>query len=238
MGKDLRVCGQAACRAILEHRLQDVRRVWLLESDAPEFGFWLRQLASLRIPYHLTDDRELAAVSSSTHHEGIVLSVARKATDSEAVLNAPGPAVVLALAGVQNPHNLGAIVRSAAHFGARAVMIHGEEPRLEGAALRTAEGGGEHVPVLHLASLGDALSALSRRGWAIVGTSARAKTSIFEVKLPEQVVVVLGGERQGLPAPMAAQCTHLVAIPGTGNVESLNVAASAAVMLAELWRRR
>ncbi|RMG93503.1 MAG: rRNA methyltransferase, partial [Candidatus Dadabacteria bacterium] len=118
--------GRSACRALADRRPDDVIRAFLAEDRIGEFGPLLRHLARRRVPYRVVGPEELERVSGSRHHEGICL-VAKlpRAPTPEELAAEPGPARVLALAGVSNPHNLGAIVRTAAQFGARCVLAGG-----------------------------------------------------------------------------------------------------------------
>jgi TrmH RNA methyltransferase len=150
----------------------------------------------------------------------------------------PGPAVVLWLDGVGNPHNLGAVLRSAAHFGAGAVLLPKDsELALSGAAARVAEGGAEHVPIVRLGRTDNAQAQLNAAGFALAATVVRGGTSLHAAKLPARVAWVLGAEQVGVAAELAQTANLRIGIPGTGAVDSLNVAAATAVLLAE-WRRQ
>jgi TrmH RNA methyltransferase len=149
---------------------------------------------------------------------------------------APGPAVMLALAEVGNPHNLGAMVRSAAHFGARGVLVSGPSAA-SGSALRTAQGGAEWVEVLSGDDLGAALDICHRADFAICTTSSHQGRALYDGALPARAVMLLGSEGQGVPRELARHADYVLQIPGTGRVESLNVAAAAAVLLGEWYRQ-
>jgi len=133
---------------------------------------------------------------------------------------------------------VGAILRSAAHFGARAVLLVGGESRLPPAAFRTAQGGAEWVDVVAAPELAPALVEARRAGFTVCATSSRAGADIYGDELPPRAVVLLGGEAEGVPPAVAREADLALRIPGTGHVDSLNVAAAAAVLLAEHWRRR
>lgn len=191
----------------------------------------LKRLAQLRRPYRVVDDAELEALASSPHHEGIVV---------EAPPVAPphrwgrGTGQWLLLDGVQNPHNVGAILRSAAHFGVRGIWAI-DGPRIGGAAARVAEGGAEYVPYAPV-PLERALEGLQAAG-SVVGTTGGRAPSLFEVPMTPCRVWVLGSEHHGIRPEVAALVGGWVQVAGTGHVESLNVSVSAALVCAEYARR-
>jgi TrmH RNA methyltransferase len=145
---------------------------------------------------------------------------------------------VVALVDVENPHNVGAIVRSAAHFGARAVVVEGDRDPLSPSALRTAQGGAEAVEVLAAARIDGALDTCRRAGFRVLATSGREGRSLYQSPLPPRAVLLLGSEREGLPGRLLSRADDVLSIPGTGAVESLNVSVAAAVVLGEMWRQR
>ena len=144
---------------------------------------------------------------------------------------------VLALEDVGNPHNLGAIMRSCAHFGVKGVVVQDAGVLESGAAIRTAEGGAEHVEPITGDSFIDTLTQFRQAGYAIVSTSSHNGTPLFKAQLPKKMVLVLGQERDGLSDAAISSSDLSVAIDGTGNVESLNVSVATGVLLAEWWRQ-
>ncbi len=233
--------GFNACRALFEARPDAIRRVLLSESVAPRFGDLMRAMARMRRPYRVVDAAELDKVAGSRHHEGVCIIAEALSPPSPAdLLEGLGdrPARYLFLDGVGNPHNVGAILRSAAHFGQSAVAGFPEElPAVAGAVARIAEGAAEHVPVLSWPDPGRALDRLAEQGFSSVATVVRGAPSLFETELPRRVVFLIGAERDGLSEAARDAADLGVTIPGTGTVESLNVAAACAVLLAEHARQ-
>ena len=149
-----------------------------------------------------------------------------------------GPQCAIWLDGVGNPHNLGAILRSAAHFGVAAILLpQASNLALSGAAARVAEGGAEAVPMVRLDDDATSLAQLGEAGFATVATVVEGGDSVFAMPPPDRLVYVLGAEGEGMDRGLAARCERQVSIPGTGAVESLNVAAATAVLLAAWWSR-
>lgn len=239
---ELRIHGLNACFAAFARRPGDLRKVYLSEARIPVLREVLAWCVRHRLGYRVVEDEDLLRLSGSSHHEGVVFDMRPPATPSlQALLTAlpvGSPSLLLWLDGVGNPHNLGAVLRSSAHFGVAAVLLPpGSGLGLSGAACRVAEGGAEAVPVLRLPDGGAALSALAAAGFESVATVPRGGESLFDAALPQRCLLVFGAEADGIGASLLAQCRLRVGIPGSGAVESLNIASAAAVCMAE-WRRR
>jgi TrmH RNA methyltransferase len=235
---EIKVCGRHACRALFARRRERILRVYLTEELVKPFGDLLHACAALRRPYKIVGADELERLTESRHHEGIcIVAVPEPQRALADVLAAPGPGWLVALAGVENPHNTGAIVRTAAHFGARAVLIEGEPKRLPPVVYRTAQGGAEWVDVVAAPALPAALAEARRGGFTICATSSHGGADLFAAELPARAVLVIGAEDVGLTPELAKAADLTLRIPGSEHVESLNVSAATAVLLAELWRR-
>jgi TrmH RNA methyltransferase len=232
----MKVYGFNASVAVLRRRGGEVERLFLLDERRAELGNHLRTLAARRRPYKIVGREELSRVAGSEHHEGVCLFVddPPETTFAEIVSRALGPLVVLD--GVGNPHNVGAILRIAAHFGARAVLAP-KATTLSPATIRVAEGAAEVVPLVALADVARAMRDLRASGFRAVALDPRAGRSLLADDRPAQTAYVLGAERDGLSASVAGSCDYAVRIDGTGAVESLNVAAACAVILADHLRR-
>jgi TrmH RNA methyltransferase len=150
----------------------------------------------------------------------------------------PGPRTIVALEQVGNPHNLGALLRTCAHFGVRTVVVDDAESLLSGAAMRTAEGGAEFVEIVAAERIDRFVAEARRRGWRIAATSSREGADLFRTELPARCIVLFGEEAHGLSKKLLSEADVRLRVPGTSQVESLNVSAAAAVILGEFWRRR
>lgn len=212
-------------------------RVYIDQDLVPAFSNLLKYCAKQRRAYHVVDADEVGRVSGSQHHEGICLLAKHQPATLRSVIEATArPQRVLALDEVGNPHNLGAILRTGAHYGASAAIIEGQAD-LPASAHRVAEGGASWVDPVGVRNLPFALGELRDAGFRVVGTSGRADRSLFETRFEDRVVIVLGSEGRGMRREVARACDDLVSIPGTGAVESLNVSAACAVVLSEIWRQ-
>lgn len=149
------------------------------------------------------------------------------------------PALLLVLDGVQDPHNLGACLRSADAAGVHAVIA----PRDRAVGLtatvgKVASGAADNVPFVQVTNLARCLRALKDAGVWLVGTTGGAPQSLYDVDLRGPVALVMGAEDKGLRRLTQEQCDHLVHIPMRGGVESLNVSVATGVCLYEALRQR
>lgn len=232
---ELRLYGFNAVQAVFARRPEAIRKVYLSEPRIAQLQPLLAWCVKQRIGYRVVDEADLGKLAASSHHEGVVADVVKtQALPLDQWLQdlPPGPAVALWLDGVGNPHNFGAILRSAAHFGVAGILQpQSSDLALSGAAARVAEGGAEQVPLVRMAAVEDSLQALRNAGFQLAATLASGGGDLFDTALPQRLVYVMGAEAQGMDAELAGQCDLRLSIPGSGAVESLNVAAATAVFL-------
>lgn len=239
--RELRLYGLNACLARFTRRPEDLRKVWLLESRLPALKAVLAYCVAHRLGYSVVGEDDLQKLSGSAHHEGVVFAVTPAAEPglSAWLRDLPvGPQLAVWLDGVGNPHNLGAILRSAAHFGVAGLLLPKDSAlALSGAAARVAEGGAEQVPMVRLGRADNSLAQLGSAGFVPVATVVRGGESLYAGVLPARLLLVMGAEQAGVDPVLAGLAARRVGIPGTGAVESLNVAAATAVFLGEWWRQ-
>ena len=233
---ELRLYGLNAVRAVFVKRPQAIRKLYLAEARIPQLQPLLKWCVANRVGYRVVEEGDLHKLAASAHHEGVVAEVLREEPQplTAWLRELPdGPQCALWLDGVGNPHNLGAILRSAAHFGVSAVLLPKSSTlALSGAAARVAEGGAEAVPFVRLGRDDNAIAQLHGAGFALAATVVRGGSDLFKAQLPQRLVYVLGAEGEGMSAELAAACDLRLSIPGSGAVESLNVASATAVLLA------
>jgi TrmH RNA methyltransferase len=238
---ELRIYGLNAVHAVFTRRPQAIRKLYLAESRIPALQPLLKWCVANRVGYRVVEEADLHKLAASSHHEGVVADVLRAepGSMSDWLRELPaGPQCALWLDGVGNPHNLGAILRSAAHFGVSAVLLPKHSTlAVSGAAARVAEGGAEVVPMVRMGRSDNAIAQLRSAGFALAATLVQGGSDLFATAVPGRVVYVLGAEGEGMDRELAAACDLRLSIPGSGAVESLNVAAATAVLLAA-WRAR
>ncbi len=239
---ELRLYGWNAVQALFEHRPQALRKLYLTEALIPRMQPVLKWCVANRVGYRVVEEGDLNKLAATTHHEGLVADVLRApmlALDEWlATLPAGKPVLALWLDGVGNPHNFGAILRSAAHFGVAGLLLPPDSTlALSGAAARVAEGGAEAVPLVRLPALPEAMAQLRAAGLSLTATLVEGGDDLFAAALPPRLVYVMGAEGEGMDRALAQDCDRQVSIPGTGVVESLNVASATAVLLAQWYGR-
>ena len=151
----------------------------------------------------------------------------------------PDDAVVLALDQITDPHNVGAILRSAAAFGAAAVIVTiRHSPAATGVLAQSASGALEHVPLVAVRNLGDALETLGKRGFLRLGFDSEGDVALEEVALRRPLVMVMGAEGKGLRQRTRELCDHVARLEVPGAITSLNVSNATAIALYAASRRR
>ncbi|HEY5972244.1 MAG TPA: TrmH family RNA methyltransferase [Pseudoxanthomonas sp.] len=237
---ELRYYGLNAVQAVFTRRPEAIRKLYLAESRIPQLQPLLAWCVKHRIGYRVVEETDLGKLAASSHHEGVVADVLRVEPQalSDWLNGLPaGPALALWLDGVGNPHNLGAILRSSAHFGVAAILQSRDSTlAISGAAARVAEGGAECVPMVRMGGRENAIAQLRGAGFQLAATIVRGGSDLFAARLPQRLVYVMGAEGEGMDAELAATCDLRLSIPGSGAVESLNVSAATSVFLAE-WHR-
>jgi len=236
---ETKVYGRHACLKIFEKRPEDIVRAYITNEGVFEFNALMKYLADQKLAYHLVDKEEIDSITKATHHENICLIVKnKKLPEFKDLMEQKGRSLILCLEEVENPHNLGAIMRSAAHFGVTGILYQAKVPVANSAAaIRTAEGGAETVPALQVTDWSFVLDQGHRLGFKTFATSSHDGKSLFRTEFPEKSLLFLGAEREGLSDKLLKKMNQLISIPGTGEVESLNVSNATAAILSEWYRQ-
>ena len=235
-----RICGPVAVAALFAHRPGAVLRLFYLPTRRQDVGSFCARLAQERKPYREVEAGELARIAGTTHHGGIVAVATPREVPAVTRLEQVPTGLLPVLDGIGNPHNLGAIARSAAFFGCKGMLLSGD-PRQAGlsdSAWRTSEGGLEALTLLRTSDLPVALGALAPRFLTVaaVARGGEAPEAILASGDARDIALVLGNEEEGLAEPTIAACARRVTLPGSGLVESLNVSVAAAVLMYALRR--
>lgn len=202
----------------------------------------LARRRGVKVSYRTRD--QLTAMAGTAHHQGVVARVAEaRYAPLDEVLAVPAerrePAFFLALDQVQDPRNLGAILRSAEATGAHGVIVPKHHAAgLTPAVAKSAAGALEFMKVARETNLVNVLELLKKQGIWIVGSVAKGGRLPWEVDLTGGLCLVLGGEGEGLRPLVAKSCDFLLTLPMRGRIGSLNVSAAAAVLCYEVLRQR
>jgi 23S rRNA (guanosine2251-2'-O)-methyltransferase len=202
----------------------------------------IAQHAQIRIERR--EVRELERIAGSEHHQGACLQIRPIGPLGEGALDeildrATAAPLLLVLDGVQDPHNLGACLRTADAAGSSAVIVPKDRAAgLSPTVRKVASGAAETMPLIQVTNLARTLRWLKQRGIWIVGTEGGAERTVYQSDLSGPLALVLGAEGAGLRRLTREHCDALVSIPMLGAVESLNVSVATAIVLYEAVRQR
>jgi len=240
-----RVCGLHAVRSVLEQSPERIESAWI--------DRWRRDrrlaalhdaLQRLGIPLAVMGKEELDRLAGGARHQGVVIELCRAAElDFDALKKAVArelPDVFyLILDQVQDPHNLGACLRTADAAGVHGLVVPKDQSAgLTPTVCKVASGAAETVPLYRVTNLARTLRWLKREGVWLIGTAGDADQTLFEVNLTGPLALVMGAEEKGLRRLTRKACDLLVRLPMFGRVESLNVSVAAGVCVYEAVRQR
>lgn len=245
MSKPQLIFGLHAVRAALKYDPGHIVEIWLERDRRDQRIQQLSQaLQSLTAPVHRVPRKELDRLTGSAAHQGVVVAYGGAPPRAEdelreflAVLDQPP--FLLVLDQVQDPHNLGACLRSADAAGVHAVIA----PRDNAVGLtptvhKVASGAARTVPFFQVTNLARVLRELRDDGIWLVGAAGEAEQSLYQVDLTGPLALVMGAEDTGLRRLTRENCDSLVRIPMQGHVESLNVSVATGILLFEAVRQR
>ena len=239
------VYGLHAVEALLQRRAAKVDELYVAVGRRDER---LRQIVAVArragIPVDERPAAELDALCASGRHQGVVARVSASATLGAGALDdlldgAGAEPLLLVLDGVQDPHNLGACLRTADAAGVTCVIVPRDRAAgLSAAVRKVASGAAESVPLVQVVNLARTLRGLRERGIWVAGTDAEADQTLYSADLRGPLAIVMGAEESGLRRLTRENCDLLVRIPMSGAVASLNVSVAAGVLLFEAVRQR
>ena len=194
------------------------------------------------VAVHRRDKVDLTKMCASSHHQGIALEVEpfRYADIDEllAAINQSGkPGFILVLDAIQDPHNLGALIRSAACAGVDGVLIPKDRAcGVTAAVEKTSAGAAETVPVAMVTNVVQTLETLKQLGYWVYGLDGAARQSVYKTEFSGNVVLVIGSEGEGIRPLVRKQCDVVMSIPQYGGVSSLNASVAGGIALFEVAR--
>ncbi len=239
------IYGLHAVQAVLEHEPDTVKQLWLEHNRRDKRSQVLVKLArDARLPVQRVEREVLDEKSDAARHQGVVAEVSHQPAMDEAGLFAylkdlQEAPFLLVLDGVQDPHNLGACLRTADAAGVHAVIAPRDSAcGLTSTVRKVASGAAETVPFVQVTNLVRTLKKLQAEGVWLVGTDLDTETSLFQTDLTGPLALVLGAEGKGMRRLTREVCDSLLTLPMAGTVQSLNVSVSAGICLYEAVRQR
>lgn len=237
------IYGLHAVAAVLNNPNRTIKDLWVTESGQKRLeGIW----DEARHPEITIVDKNVMErlLPDGAVHQGIAVAVEPlQETFLGDILNAerlpnPKPQLVVVLDEVTDPHNVGAVMRSMAMFGAKALIVHKyNAPTVTGALAKTATGAVEHVPMIVVTNLATALKEMQMAGFYILGLDENATVKLTDVPRDRSIALVLGAEGEGLREKTRSACDAIAAIPSFGPIASLNVSNAAAIAMYEMTRK-
>ena len=234
-----RIFGRIPVLECLRAKKRVARRLFLL-NDAK--GIEAIRHAAAGVPTETCDRRVLDQMAAGATHQGVILEAdPLPVLDEQGFLrtDVPSDAIVVVLDEVEDPHNLGAIVRSAAACGAYAVVFGKDRAApLSSAAVKSAAGAMEYIHLVQVTNIPRALDAFKKAGFWVAGLDADAPQPLWEADFTGRIAFVIGSEGRGIRRLVGERCDYRLRIPLSGPISSLNASVSAAIALAECLRQR
>lgn len=240
-----KIVGIHAAQSALLYSPQKITRVWLnTERSDKRLETLLETLATLNVPLEKVDRKKLDKLADGMNHQGVVLEVSLPEELSEnelktAVEHLTETALFLVLDNVQDPHNLGACLRTADATGVHGIIITKDNAvGITPTVCKVASGAAETVPVYIVTNLARTLRWLKGEGLWIIGTAGEAQNTLYQTDFTVPMALVIGAEEKGMRRLTREQCDLLVKLPMRGTVESLNLSVATGVLLYETLRQR
>lgn len=206
-------------------------------SDHPELNTLFDHAKSLKLPVQLQNPAAMDRIIAS--HQGVLAFTEEEPELDFKDLEFAEQATLIALDEVEDPHNLGAILRTGWLMGASGILTpEHRSAHLSPAVSKVAQGAAEHVPVVRETALPERLKRLKELGFWILGLSHKATQNLYQLDIPAKVVWVLGSEASGLRKSVEGACDDLISIPQLAADASYNVSVAAAFALGETYRQR
>ena len=248
MSKSRYVTGLRAVEQLLSQRAAEILKLYTeYQTSNPRLEAVIARANDSGIEIQSANRARLQQISGENRHQGVVAEIRRSRTLDEAglrelvetALAGDGKLILLVLDGIQDPHNLGACLRTADAAGVAAVVV----PRHGAAGLgptvsKVASGAAESVPFAAVANVGRVLAWLKDYDVTVVGTSDTADRSLYDADLTGHIALVMGREHSGLRKHIVERCDALVSLPMEGTVDSLNVSVATGICLYEARRQR
>lgn len=240
----IKIFGIHAAQSALDNTANKIRYVWLDEKQNSKLRLLAKQIQTLKISFENCSKKQLSAMSQGQNCQGIVVEIELPNIYSEnalkqAIQKQTDTPFFLVLDQVQDPHNFGACLRTADATGVNGIIITKDNSSgITPAVCKVACGAAETIPVYQVTNLARILRWLKAQALWVIGTCGNAEQSIFVTDLTIPLVLVMGAEGKGIRRLTRQQCDHVVKLPMTGLVESLNVSVAAGIIMYEVFKQR
>jgi 23S rRNA (guanosine2251-2'-O)-methyltransferase len=243
--KSSKLFGLHSVQAAIAYSPSKIIRVWVdAQRVDKRLGVIIDDLAALGIEPEKTDRKKLDRLADGNNHQGIAMEIEMPGEQSESDLktmveNLTTTALLLVLDNVQDPHNLGACLRTADATGVQGVIITKDNATgITPTVCKVASGAAEIVPVYQVTNLARTLRWLKGEGVWIMGAAGEAEQTVYQTDMAVPMALVIGAEGKGLRRLTKEQCDILIRLPMLGQVESLNLSVATGAFLYETVRQR
>ncbi|MBS3954866.1 MAG: 23S rRNA (guanosine(2251)-2'-O)-methyltransferase RlmB [Methylomicrobium sp.] len=240
-----KIYGLHSAQAALDYSAENILQVWVdSHRQDKRLSEIIKQLGDLGLNTEKADRKKLDRLAGGTNHQGIVIEIEMPAAKSEDelksdLLNISTLPLFLVLDNVQDPHNLGACLRTADATGVNGVIITKDNATgITPTVCKVASGAAETVPVYQITNLARTLRWLKDQGLWILGAAGDGDQTIYQADLKVPMALVIGAEGKGLRRLTREECDMLVKLPMLGKIESLNLSVATGVFLYEVVRQR
>lgn len=233
------VVGLHAVRELLKVRPQAITQLWVREGyrSSVELLQLVEFAEKVRVRPTLQSAAALDRITGS--HQGVIAFASAEPELNFQALEKAKQSTLLVLDEVEDPHNLGAVLRTAWLFGAHGLLLPETRSASHSPAVsKVAQGAVEHVPIWQDSGLLETLKRLKSQGFWLFGLSHKGEGSLYKTEIPEKVIWVLGSESSGIRKPIERECDQLIKIPQVDPEASFNVSVAAAIALSETYRQR
>ena len=204
----------------------------------------IQELRSQKIPFSNTNKNDLDRIAKGESHQGVISEVILPSLSNEeslykSISNNISKPIILILDSIQDPRNLGACLRSANAAGVDYVVINkdGSAP-INAIVHKTSAGAINSLKIFHVTNLSRTIQEIQKRGIWVIGLDSNSESTIYNVNLTDATAIVMGSEGKGIRRLIKERCDQIVAIPMSGNIESLNVSVATGISLFETKRQR
>lgn len=242
LNDEIRIYGENACLTVFKNRPEDIIQCFFTKQKTKDNPTLIRDittyLAKNKKTYKMVTKEELEKLTRATHHEEISMLIKKRAeVNLTDFLNLKKEkCLLIILEDVSNPHNIGAIIRTAAHFGVDGLILTSKKMAETASAIRVSEGGFDFVNVFETENIKAAISELHKEKFQIITTSSHAKKTLKELSWKKKAVIVLGEEGKGLSKDIMSQ-GDCINIAGTNHVESLNVSVATSILMYDFFTK-
>lgn len=243
-GAENLVYGPHSVEILLRERARDIVEMWVLDGAAARVRQLADQARAAKVKINTVSRQDLDVLTQQGHHQGVAVRLnqiagVRNENALDELLDRIAEPFLLILDGVQDPHNLGACLRTADAAGVHAVIVPKDRAvGLTPVVRKVASGAAERVPLIQVTNLARTMRHLKDHNVWLIGAAGEASEAVYEVPLTGPIALVMGAEGSGMRRLTAEHCDRLLRIPMAGIVESLNVSVATGVCLFEAVRQR